>query len=291
MALFYMDEFESAKAAFESFLSHPLCNSDSFVGRRAREWVRKCDAEIEGARQGTVCACGLSRALHPLCSWFISLIHTAVEDGGERGSSASAPEKKAAAGAGGSGAPAMQPPRAYKGRRVFEWYETQDYVVVTFMVRQVQREGASARVEVEQGRCVLVVHFPVEGKEPYEARMPLKGPVKTDNASIGLLVKPVNVEVKLHKERPGHWSELQAPSSTTPVLPVHEAQTEAAPEAAAPSVAPRPMEKWDELSREVLKEEEEETPEGEEALQKLFRQIYRNADDATRRAMNKSFVR
>ena len=44
------------------------------------------------------------------------------------------------------------------------------------------------------------------------------------------------------------------------------------------------------LFRSIQKELDAEKPEGEEALQKLFKDIYSKADSATQRAMNKVCV-
>ena len=46
---------------------------------------------------------------------------------------------------------------------------------------------------------------------------------------------------------------------------------------------------WDEIGRNLKKDEENEKPEGEEALNKLFQQIYGDASEDTKRAMIKSF--
>lgn len=46
---------------------------------------------------------------------------------------------------------------------------------------------------------------------------------------------------------------------------------------------------WDKLEREVIQEEEKEEPEGEAAAMKLFKKIYADGNEETRKAMMKSY--
>lgn len=47
---------------------------------------------------------------------------------------------------------------------------------------------------------------------------------------------------------------------------------------------------WDKVEKEIEKQEAQEEPEGEAAVNALLQRIYGNGSDEVRRAMNKSFV-
>ncbi|CAB9496377.1 Protein SGT1 homolog [Seminavis robusta] len=58
----------------------------------------------------------------------------------------------------------------------------------------------------------------------------------------------------------------------------------------SPRVRPYASHKdWDQIEKELTDQEKSEKPEGDEAMNKLFQQIYATADDETRRAMVKSY--
>ena len=88
---------------------------------------------------------------------------------------------------------------------------------------------------------------------------------------------------------PGKWESLEGDGAAEltamepPPVVVDENKT------ASKKVYSGSSKDWDRVDADLKKAEEEEKPEGEEALNKLFRDIYGRADEETRRAMNKSF--
>ena len=99
-------------------------------------------------------------------------------------------------------------------------------------------------------------------------------------------VLSTKLEIKLKKKDGIRWSSLEGSgevpkASTIPAEVLNPQQ---------PPVYPSSKGKnWDRIAVDIDKEFENEKPEGEAALNDMFQKIYANADENTKRAMNKSF--
>lgn len=259
-AAFALGEFEAAHASFTKALE--LGSVPGTMEAELKRWVRKCNAEIELEKNPAppIAAASSSSASAPPAAAVNPM--------------APPPSASAAAYA----AAASSDPSKIR----HEWYQTQTHVIVSILARNVP----SDKVSIDFGEREVAANIKLSSGSDYVLSLSLYHKVLPGECKFS--VSPSKVEIKLKKAAAGKWESLEgdggAELTAMEPAPVVDENAQASKKVYSGS-----SKDWDKVDADLKKAEEEEKPEGEEALNKLFRDIYGRADEETRRAMNKSF--
>ncbi|KAK9724693.1 hypothetical protein RND81_05G092900 [Saponaria officinalis] len=161
-----------------------------------------------------------------------------------------------------------------------EFYQKPEEVVVTIFAKGIPAKS----VAVDYGEQILSVTIDVPGEEPYHFQPRLFGKIIPEKCRYEVL--STKIEIRLAKVEAIHWTSLEYTKQVAVVQKIN---------VPAPVQRPSyPSSKhkidWDKLEAQVKKEEKDEKLDGDAALNKFFQDIYKDADEDTRRAMQKSFV-
>ncbi|KAJ3212959.1 hypothetical protein HDU67_003489 [Dinochytrium kinnereticum] len=144
-----------------------------------------------------------------------------------------------------------------------EWFQNENFVTVSVFIKNTKKEDVSIDYSP---RAISVTVKLASGSDFMLELDPLAHPIVPEESKHSILGS--KIEIKLKKEVVGiQWGALEGQDATI----THTMNAK---------------KNWDAVAKSV----EDEKPEGEAALNALFQQIYKDADENTRRAMMKSYV-
>ena len=165
-----------------------------------------------------------------------------------------------------------------------DWYQTETTVVV-----EVRAKGLKAEdVQVDLGETTLSVTAKLPASSTgseYSLELDLAHPINPEQSSFRVL--STKIEIKLKKKDGIRWAALEGDGSVPLAAAGASAPTSA--NQLPPAYPSSRGKDWSKITSDIEKELAEDKPEGEAALQEMFNKIYMNADDETKRAMNKSY--
>ncbi|KAF9931312.1 Protein SGT1 A [Linnemannia zychae] len=160
-----------------------------------------------------------------------------------------------------------------------EWYQNDSHVTISVFIKNVKKE--SVDVNITDRALSVSVKMPTGSDYSLELD-PLSHAVIPAESKFEVL--STKIEIQLKKERFGvKWGALEGDDVNAGSMATNT--TSSAP--AYPSSS-RKTKNWDALEKEAAMDEEK--ADGDKALNQLFAQIYKDADDDTKRAMMKSFT-
>lgn len=164
----------------------------------------------------------------------------------------------------------------------YQYYQSDKYMTVSILEPNVRDEDLTVLFEPKR----LTVLLSKWGEEFTVVAGPLYDSIDVPNCQVKF--KDEKVLIKLRKTKQFEWFELMGKEPVIkdpPPMPGTDVPTLDATKA-RPYASHRD---WDAIEKNVKAEEDNEKPEGDEAMNKLFKQIYAGASEETRRAMVKSY--
>ncbi|KAN0034318.1 hypothetical protein ACTFIV_000815 [Dictyostelium citrinum] len=155
-----------------------------------------------------------------------------------------------------------------------EWYQTESHVVLTIFAKFVTASNSKIILSPKS----VNISFPLANGSEFLFEMDLFDPIVDKDSTIHYY--STKVEIKMKKSRAIKWDTLEFTEKSGPVGLMDQTTTS--------SAVPSPYaskKDWDKLPNEP-----EEKLEGDQALNKIFRDIFAKGSEEQQRAMMKSFT-
>lgn len=149
-----------------------------------------------------------------------------------------------------------------KAKMKYDWYQTETDVVITILIKNVQ----DPQINYNDKSVSVNISQPTENS----LNLDLAHKIQPDQCSYK--VYGTKIEIKLKKLEGIRWSTLEAAIDST-----------------TSSTAWQGANKWNLIEKQLTEEEKKDNT-SEEALNKMFQEIYGKGSDEVKKAMNKSFL-